>query len=179
MRRIKRVPKTKSTREVQVVNVDKSLEENVEVTKMPSRSLESVVEELGAVKQHIKELQAREKELRNSLETLLLAEGVVDNKGSIKLVVGSKVAQRLAKKSIKVNPKKAEEYLEGKGLWSEMSTATRVLDETKLEKAVETGVISVEDLESITDIKVTYAISLADYKPEEIPQVEVTELEKE
>ena len=134
--------------------------------------IESLVKELTIIKDNKKLIEAREKELANELKELLPLVAQKDNKGSYKLVVGDKVAQKQARKSVSLNKKKAEEFFTELGLWEQVTDVTRVINENYVEQALLNDEITEEQLESITDVKTTYSLVLADYKPEEEVQEE-------
>ena len=144
-------------------------------TTVVARSVEDVVHELTVLKDRKKDIEKREKELKEQLGTILEAEGVKDSKGSFKLVVGDKLAQKQARKSVKLNREKAEEFFKSIGIWDEVIEIKEEINEDSVEQALLAEKFTVDELEEITDIKVTYAIVINDYKPEEeeMPEVQV------
>ena len=140
-----------------------------------ARSVEDIVHELTVLKDRKKDIEKREKELKEQLGTILEAEGVKDSKGSFKLVVGDKLAQKQARKSVKLNREKAEEFFKSIGIWDEVIEIKEEINEDYVEQALLADKFSMEELEKISDIKVTYAIVINDYKPEEeeMPIVDV------
>ena len=144
-------------------------------TTVVARSVEDVVYELTVLKDRKKDIEKREKELKDQLGQILEAEGVKDSKGSFKLVVGDKLAQKQARKSVKLNREKAEEFFKSIGIWEEVIEIKEEINEDYVEQALLAEKFTVDELEEITDIKVTYAIVINDYKPEEeeMPEVQV------
>lgn len=144
-------------------------------TTVVARSVEDVVHELTALKDRKKDIEKREKELKEQLGIILEGEGVKDSKGSFKLVVGDKLAQKQAKKSVKLNREKAEEFFKSIGIWDEVIEIKEEINEDSVEQALLAEKFTMEDLEKITDIKVSYAIVINNYKPEEeeMPIVDV------
>ena len=144
-------------------------------TTVVARSVEDIVHELTVLKDRKKDIEKREKELKEQLGTILEAEGVKDSKGSFKLVVGDKLAQKQARKSVKLNREKAEEFFKSIGIWDEVIEIKEEINEDYVEQALLADKFSMEELEKISDIKVTYAIVINDYKPEEeeMPIVDV------
>ena len=144
-------------------------------TKVVTRSVEDVVYELTALKDRKKDIEKREKELKDQLGQILEGEGIKDSKGSFKLIVGDKLAQKQARKSVKLNREKAEEFFKSIGIWDDVIEIKEEINEDSVEQALLTEKFTMEELEDITDIKVTYAIIINDYKPEdeEMPDVQV------
>lgn len=144
-------------------------------TKVVARSVDDVVYELTALKDRKKDIEKREKELKEQLGQILEGEGIKDSKGSFKLVVGDKLAQKQARKSVKLNREKSEEFFKSIGIWDEVIEIKEEINEDSVEQALLAEKFTMEELEDITDIKVTYAIVINDYKPEdeEMPDVQV------
>ena len=144
-------------------------------TKVVTRSVEDVVYELTALKDRKKDIEKREKELKDQLGQILEGEGIKDSKGSFKLIVGDKLAQKQARKSVKLNREKAEEFFKSIGIWDDVIEIKEEINEDSVEQALLAEKFTMEELEDITDIKVTYAIIINDYKPEdeEMPDVQV------
>lgn len=144
-------------------------------TKVVARSVDDVVYELTALKDRKKDIEKREKELKEQLGQILEGEGIKDSKGSFKLVVGDKLAQKQARKSVKLNREKSEEFFKSIGIWEEVIEIKEEINEDSVEQALLAEKFTMEELEGITDIKVTYAIVINDYKPEdkEMPDVQV------
>jgi hypothetical protein len=144
-------------------------------TTVVARSVEDVVHELTVLKDRKKDIEKREKELKEQLGTILEGEGVKDSKGSFKLVVGDKLVQKQARKSVKLNREKAEEFFKSIGIWDEVIEVKEEINEDYVEQALLAEKFTMEELEEITDIRVSYAIVINNYKPEEeeMPTVEV------
>lgn len=144
-------------------------------TKVVARSVDDVVYELTALKDRKKDIEKREKELKEQLGQILEGEGIKDSKGSFKLVVGDKLAQKQARKSVKLNREKSEEFFKSIGIWDEVIEIKEEINEDSVEQALIAEKFTMEELEEITDVKVTYAIVINDYKPEdeEMPDVQV------
>lgn len=144
-------------------------------TTVVARSVEDIVHELTVLKDRKKDIEKREKELKEQLGIILEGEGVKDSKGSFKLVVGDKLVQKQARKSVKLNREKAEEFFKSIGIWDEVIEIKEEINEDFVEQALLAEKFTMEELEKITDIKVSYAIVINDYKPEEeeMPEVQV------
>lgn len=141
---------------------------------MVARNVEDIVSELTVLRERKKDIEKREKELKEDLGVILEREGIKDSKGSFKLIVGDKLAQKQARKSVKINRDKAEEFFKSIGIWEEVVEIKEEIKEEYVEQALLAEKFTVDDLENITDVKTTYAIVLTDYKPEEdMPEIEV------
>ncbi len=140
-------------------------------TKIPTRSVEDIVEELVKLLERKKDIEKREKQLKKDLEIILVHEGQKDSKGNTSMIVGNRLAQRQARKSVKIDKEKAEIFFKARNLWDKVSRIEEVLDEDAIEQLFIEGKISAEDLETITNVKTTYAIIIKDYKQEEMPTI--------
>lgn len=140
--------------------------------KLPTRNakpldVNAIVNELEELKAKKKLIETREKDLKEKLKTIVTKEGAKDQNGSYKLVVGDKLAQCQARKTVKLNQKVAEELLKAKGLWDEVKEVKETVNEDLLAQIYTEEKITSEDLEGMTDTKIVYAMVITDYKPEE------------
>ena len=97
--------------------------------------------------------------------------GAKDDKGSFYCDNGTFQFGQIAKKSVSFVFDKAIEFFKTRGLLNAIKT-TEVIDEEAVERYINEGKITFDDLESITQTKVTYAIDLK--KKEDMPVVEET-----
>lgn len=139
--------------------------------KTVPRDMLSVIEELDGIKANKKLLEARESKLKEELAYYLDSIGYKDTKGSylVKLNVNGKekVAKKEARKTVKLNHEKAENLFRELGVWDDVIEVKEVINEDYVEQALLNEKISMQDLESVTDVKTTYAILIKDYKPDE------------
>lgn len=142
-------------------------------TSIPTRKPEDIIEELDRLKEQKKLLESREKDLKDDLGAILEVEGAKDNKGSYKLIIGDKVAQKQARKSVKLNVERAETFFKEIGIWEEVIEVKEILNEDLVEQALNQDKFTMDDLEEITDVKTTYAIVVGKYKPEEEEMPEI------
>ena len=141
---------------------------------MPVRSAEDILYELEKLRSRKKDMDKREKILKADLGIILEGEGVKDSKGTFKLLVGNILAQKQARKSVKLNPEKSEKFFKSIGIWEEVIETKEILNESYVEQALTNEKFTMEELEAITDVKTTYAILFAEYKPEDdMPEIEV------
>lgn len=145
-------------------------------TTLPSRSISDLVEELESIKQQKKIIDVREKEVRKEMDAILEAEGVKDDKGSFKMIIGDKLASKQARISVSLDKTKAEEFFKNLGIWDDVTKTQVVIDEDLVEQAFVSEAFTADELEAITNKKVTYAIVVNDYTPpaenEEMPLIE-------
>lgn len=130
-------------------------------------SLQTLLAEMDKVKETKKLLDTREKELKTLILEYVSKEGVKDSNGSVKLVFGDRLVNNQARKSVKLNESRAEDFFRGLGIWDKVSETKEVLNENYVEQAVLEGLITTDDLESLVDIKTTYALVISKYTPEE------------
>jgi ribosomal protein S9 len=137
------------------------------VTRMPSRKPEDILAELVKVKANIKMLEEREKELKADLGVYVEGEGIQTQTGSINLIIGDKLAQKQARKSVSLDSEKAEALFKELKIWKDVIQTKEVIDDNLVEQAFLNNKITQDQLESITKIKLSYALVIKDYKPEE------------
>lgn len=130
-------------------------------------SLQTLLAEMDKVKETKKLLDTREKELKTLILEYVSKEGVKDSNGSVKLVFGDRLVNNQARKSVKLNESRAEDFFRDLGIWDKVSETKEVLNENYVEQAVLEGLITTDDLESLVDIKTTYALVISKYTPEE------------
>ena len=144
-------------------------------TNMPTRKPEDIVLELESLKAKKKEIEEREKTLKADLGVILEREGIKTSTGSFNLVIGDKLVQKQARKTMKLNPEKAEQFFKEIGIWEEVTETKQIINEDFVEQAFHNEKFTADELEAITDIKTAYAIVIADYKPEateeEMPEI--------
>lgn len=145
-------------------------------TKMVSRNPEEIINEMEVLKQRKKDLDSRLKSLKGDLTVIIEGEGTKDSKGSFNLIVGNKKAQKQARKSVKLDAEKAEEFFKSIGIWDEVIETKEIINEDYVEQALLNEKFTMEDLEAITNVKTTYAIVVNDYTPDEeedMPEIDV------
>ena len=140
--------------------------------KLPTKTqkpldVNSLVNEIENIKAQKKLLEAGEKELKDKLKTIVTETGAKDQNGSFKLIVGDKLAQCQARKTIKLNQTLAREILEAKGLWDEVKEVKEYVNEDLLAQIYTQEKISSEEFEGMIDTKLVYAMVITDYKEEE------------
>jgi len=144
-------------------------------TKMPTRKPEDIVAELESLKAKKKEIEKREKTLKADLGVILERDGIKTSTGSFNLVIGDKLVQKQARKTMKLNPEKAEQFFKEIGIWEEVTETKQIINEDFVEQAFHNEKFTADELEAITDIKTVYAIVITDYKPEdteeEMPEI--------
>ena len=140
--------------------------------KLPTKTqkpldVNSLVNEIENIKAQKKLLEAGEKELKDKLKAVVQEKGAKDQNGSFKLIVGDKLAQCQARKTIKLNQTLAREILEAKGLWDEVKEVKEYVNEDLLAQIYTQEKISSEEFEGMIDTKLVYAMVITDYKEEE------------
>lgn len=134
-----------------------------------------LAKEYDDINAQLKVLEERKKFLADTLKSGAQEIGVKDSNGSFYIDSDSYIIGKVASKSVKLNQARAIELLEKKGLDDCIDTITsRIVNEDKVEKAVAGKKITVKELETVTDINVSYKISVK--AKEEVPVVEQTKL---
>lgn len=128
----------------------------------------TMAREYADVSAKIKELEAYKKDLATKLKQCAVEYGVKDDKGSSYTENDSFVVGNVAKKSVKLNQERALDYCKTNKL--DCIETVEVVNEDILEQLVSEGAVSIEDVESLMDIKTTYSVSVVE--KEEMPEVE-------
>ena len=140
------------------------------------------VEELGKAAQEYAEISAqmkimdeRKKALAKIIKDGAVKFGTKDDKGSSYLEVNSYVVGNVSKVSMSLDHEKGADYLEKKGLGDLVDVVTvKTINEDRLEKAVGDNRLTLQEVDSFTNRKVTYSVSVKSM--EDMPVVEQSEL---
>ena len=131
------------------------------VTMFNKNDYNNMATEYLEICSQIKVLEARKKSLADQIKSGAESLGVKDDKGSFFLDSGDCVLGKVASKSMKINQEKATEYLKAKGLDNCVKTITvEEVDEEELSNSVLNGKLTLEEVESFTDVKVSYKVSV-------------------
>ena len=131
--------------------------------------------EYSSLSQQIKVLEARKKELSDTLKKGAEKLGTVDDKGSYYFESDSFIIGKVAKKSFKINQSAAVEKLKSLGLSDCVVTQViESVDEDKLNTAVQSGKISLNDVEKFTDCTTSYSVLVKEKEP--LAEIEQTNL---
>lgn len=128
----------------------------------PIDSFSLQVMEYARLRDEIAELEKRQKELRDSLMDTVKNTGESDAKGHIWLElegidgVAALQAERRAKVSL--NDERAMDLLTDRGLTDRCTKLVRIVDDEELMRAKAEELLSDDDLDSITDVSVTWAL---------------------
>ena len=141
------------------------------VTNFPQQSIDMKVEEYNSLREQSKMIKSRMDTLAKEIKEYANQNGVKDDKGSFYCDNGAFMFGSQAKKSVSFKKDDAILFFKTRGLLDAVKI-TEVIDEDAVEKYINEGEITFEDLESITETKVSYAIDLK--KKEEMPVVEQT-----
>lgn len=121
--------------------------------------LESMLTEYNNLKEQKKTVEARMKYLADKIKAEAEKVGVKDDKGSYYAENEQFIFGKQCKKSVTFNEEKALAYFKAHDLEDCIKTV-EVIDEDCVEVHINSGDISFEDLEEITDTKVTYAVDV-------------------
>lgn len=114
------------------------------------------------------------KSLAEEIKVYASTHGAKDSKGSYYVDDGGDfVYGQQAKTSLKLNADKTLEYAKSHGL--DCIDKVEVLNEEKFEQYISNGTVDVDTLESLTDKKTTYAVSVI--RREDMPEVEEAAIE--
>lgn len=142
------------------------------VTPMFSKSdYEKMGQEYLEVSAQIKELEAKKKSLAEKIKEGAESFGVKNDKGSFYCDTESVILGKVAKKSMRLDQEKAVDTLESMGLGDVVDVVTtKVVNEDRLTSAVQSGRITLEQVEEFTNVSVSYSV---DVKAKEVVSAEV------
>lgn len=129
------------------------------VVKLSSQGIDLKVEEYAKLRDEAKIIKDRMGILSKEIKDYATQNGVKDDKGSFYCDNGSYQFGNQAKKSVSFKSDEALEFLKERGLSDAIDTV-EVINESAVEKYINEGIITFDDLESITQTKVSYAIDL-------------------
>lgn len=136
-------------------------------------NVKSLGQQYADVSKQIKVLEAQKKDLAEKIKQGAEQFGVKDDKGSYYLESDTLIMGKVAKKSFKIAQERAIETLRSIGVGDVIDKVTSyVVNEDKLQQAVSEGRVSLETVESFTDVKVSYSTLVKE--KEEITGVEQT-----
>lgn len=131
--------------------------------------------EYAEISAQIKQLEERKKSLADKIKSGAEQFGVQDDKGSFYLEDDSFIMGKVARKTFKIDQEKAIKTLESMGLSDVVDeVVVRTVNEDKLQSAVQSGKITLDDVEGFTNISTSYSVLVKE--KEAIPEVEVSTL---
>lgn len=136
---------------------------------MKSSMIEKSVEEYDRLREEAKQLKKRMDELSKSIKEYAMQMGTQDDKGSYHCEVANFEFGAQARKSVSFNEEVALAFFKGRKLNDAIKMVEKI-DEEVVEKYVTEGEVSFEELEQITNVKTTYALSIK--AKEEMPTIE-------
>ena len=138
-------------------------------------NISEIVREYRELTERENQIKARKTELANMIKEHAQQHGAKDDKGSFYMRDDRFVFGSQARKSVKLNEEKAREFFVKRELWEQVRKIEEKIDEEKVEELLVNGTITMEELESITDIKLTYAVDVRpveqEQKPEDMPEI--------
>lgn len=148
-------------------------------TKVTPMFTEDNVKSLGRqyadISSQIKALEEQKKALAEKIKQGAEQFGVKDDKGSFYLESEDLMMGKVAKKSFKIDQDKAVNTLESMGIGDVVDEVTvRTVNEDRLQQAVSDGRLSLDTVESFTNVSVSYSVLVKE--KEAMPEVEQTTL---
>ena len=148
-------------------------------TKVTPMFTEDNVKSLGRqyadISSQIKALEEQKKALAEKIKQGAEQFGVKDDKGSFYLESEDLMMGKVAKKSFKIDQDKAVKTLESMGIGDVVDEVTvRTVNEDRLQQAVSDGRLSLDTVESFTNVSVSYSVLVKE--KEVMPEVEQTTL---
>lgn len=131
------------------------------------------VVEYNKLREEAKLIKSRMDTLASEIKDYASANGTKDDKGSYYCENENFFFGKVAKKSVIIREEDAIEFFKSRGLMRAIETVERIV-EMEVENYLSDGTITIEDVESFTTTKVSYAIDVK--KKEEMPVVEQSEV---
>lgn len=138
-----------------------------------SKSIAKYVSEYSELSAKIKILDERRKSLGEIIKNFAKEKGTEDDKGSFYCDNENFVFGAQCKKSVSLNEDKAKKLLQSKGFDDCLKTVVTI-DEKALESRCSSGDITPKELEGITNVKTTFAVTVKE--KDEMPEVIQTEV---
>ena len=131
------------------------------------------VQEYNELRNQAKLIKTRMDSLAKEIKLYLSNTVTPDSKGSYYEENDDFVYGSQAKKSIKINEDRATALFKKMGVLDKVVDIKTVINEDKVSKLVESGELTVEELEQVLDTKVTYSIDIKEKtKSEDMPVVD-------
>ena len=135
------------------------------------QTLEGKVARYDQIRSQMKALSEEKDELSKEIKEFAYKEGVKDSSGSYYCDNDGFVFGSVAKTVRKINQEKAIAFFKEMG-YLRCIKKVEVVNEAMVERYLDEGKLTVEDLEDITDSTTTYSVSVT--CKEEMPEVEQT-----
>ena len=115
--------------------------------------------EYADISAQIKVLEEKKKQLADKIKDGAEKYGVKDDKGSYYLENDSHILGKVARKSFKIDQDKAVSMLQAMGIGDVVDVVTtNVVNEERLQRAVQDGRISLDTVEEFTKSSVSYSV---------------------
>jgi hypothetical protein len=137
----------------------------------PKLLMQNKVTEYDLLRSQKKTIEDRMKILSTEIKNFAGENGVKDANGSFYVEVGGFMTGKQAKKKVTFKFEEAIKFFKKRKLLKAIKTV-ETIDEEAVEKYINEGELTVEDLESITETKTDYALDVK--KVEELPEIEQT-----
>ena len=153
-----------------------SKKEAGKVTPMfTEENVKSLGKQYAEISAQIKALEAQKKSLAEKIKQGAEQYGVKDDKGSFYLESEDLMMGKVAKKSFKIDQDKAVQTLESMGIGDVVDVVTtKTVNEDRLQQAVSDGRLSLDTVESFTNVSVSYSVLVKE--KEVMPEVEQTNI---
>jgi len=153
-------------------------EHETEASKTPEVNIAQVIDEYTNLSEQAKVIASRKEELATIIKEYAKKHGTKDDKGSYYSEQGDFVYGATAKKTVKLNAEKAEKFFRERKLWKKVTDTIEIINEDKVEGLINAGTMTVDELETITDISTSFSVLVKKKEtPEEMPEVQVVKTE--
>lgn len=154
---------------------------NIKIRKKKTYDVSGDVNEYNMLRQRKKTIENRMKELSERIKSFAFDNGTEDSKGNKYITNDDNYLYGImSKKKVTLNVDKAKNFLLSNGLYEQCVVTKEEIDEDKLTELVQNEKITLEQLENIMDIKVSYSLDVKEKEKEEekMPEIKPTKLRK-
>jgi adenine-specific DNA methylase len=143
-----------------------------ETIKMP---IADAVREYNNLGTQAKIIKTRRDSLAEFIKNYSKTYGIKDSKGNYNAEADRFQYGSTAKKTVKLNFEKARRFFVGRKLWDKVKVIKEDIDEEAVSKLVEDGTLTVDEVEKISDIDVSFSVYVKEKEtPEEMPEIETS-----
>ena len=135
----------------------------------------ATLKKYNSLREQKKTIEAEMKKCSQEIQSYAESVGTKDAKGSYYVRENGFVFGKVAKKSITLNKERAVAYCQAHNLKDALKVDVTV-DEDALSRLFQEGIISMTDMDGLTDQKIIYSVYVGQDETEEMPEVEETKI---
>ena len=123
--------------------------------------IQELVSQYNAIREQEKIVASKKKEIATQIKDFAIANGTQDAKGNSYYTSDDWVVGDVVSTSVKFNQEKARAFFENRqDLLDEVTETVTFISEDKVVKLVADGILTLEDVESMSDVKQTHRVDV-------------------